>query len=229
MAACPACAETLPAEAPERCPSCGERLVPSAPRAPDPPWRPTRRQVVVALLAFLVTSGGIAVRRARTEARLAEAARLLEPAGAAALPSSAALHARVGDRWTLQRASIYEGPASESWDVLQVGPGGVLCRVQPDGGPERREVWRFEAKVRRPSVVEVTRETLLVAGRPIDCDVVVAWDEAGFEEKVWLWIAMDRVAGSPTFPGVVRRDMEGDRGRGCRELEVTSVAPIGSP
>lgn len=184
---------------------------------------------LVSLLTAIVVAVG---RTAYSRGQEAQAARLLDPVSVAALPSSSAIHARVGERWTFRRRSIYRPAATdEVWDVLRVDGDGVLCRVQPpDGGPARVETWRFDADEPRARVRAVSRETLVVSGRPIDCDLVEVWvGHRGLGEVVWLWIAMDRVTNSPTFPGVVLRDMEGDRGRGARELEVTSVGPITSP
>lgn len=182
-------------------------------------------------LFMLVVVGALLARdRAIERERALGVARFVD--AVAARTPAAPLLAVAGERWTVRRASLSSTArvTTETWDVVQVDPAGVLVRVRPaDGGPERVAPWRLDLGLAfRDRIVAVEPRPLQVGGRTLDCDRLSVTTGGGMD-RLELWVAMDRAAGAPTFPGVVRLEREESRARLCVELQVTSVAPIGSP
>lgn len=167
------------------------------------------------------------VRRATTVGR---GERYVDPAVLSSLVPGAPVHARAGERWTFTIRSMHGGPTgTETWDVVDVGPAGVRCRVRPISGAERLETWALSLRVRSERVLHASRGVLTVGGRMVDCDVVEVVDaSSGGLDNVRVWIAMDRNADAPTFPGVVRAERIESRGRTLVEWEVASVAVLTS-
>lgn len=177
--------------------------------------------MIVLLLSTLLVRRAASVRRGE---------RYVDPAVLSSLAPGAPVHARAGERWTFTVRSMHGGPAgTETWDVVDVGLDGVRCRVLPISGAERLEAWAFSLRVRSERVLHASRDVLTIGGRVVDCDVVEVVDaSSGGLDNVRVWVAMDRTADAPTFPGVVRAERIESRGRTLIEWEVASVAILTS-
>lgn len=200
-------------------------------RVSDPiPLCPRRwRGLVCPALAILVLIGVVlaySMSRARAARSRERVARYFS---GVRLEPSAPIHARVGERWTFRVASLYDrGAGIETWDVLEVTPTSVQCRVTPiGGGSSRVETWSFAAPVRTERVVGGERDVVHVGGRSFSCDVAEVVVPPGVD-WVRAWIAVDPATGQLTFPGVVRLDRTELRGRRKVEWDLVSIGPMSS-
>lgn len=153
----------------------------------------SRRWPFVLLVGLVLVGLAVGCRRHLTSERARErAATYFEPVQR--LEPAAPIHARAGERWTFEVASLYDRAAgTETWDVLAVGASDVSCRVTPaGGGPPRSESWSFVAPVRSERIVGGERVVLQVAGRSFTCDVVEVV-VAGGVDRVRAWITVDPV------------------------------------